>query len=228
MCYTYYEMFLKASSSNKSLHEFFERYLVDSVINGNSIISEKHISLIFSKIKLESELLKLSKTGVIEVVEWEDYSKIVDNQWMINSNVFKKYPIVLLFISSFAKSTQIYRDNNNNEWYNWFTLSFVNDYKVNGLLNKQSSKKSKYLTYLMLDSNTNLTKIGKSKNPEIREKTLQSEKPTIGLFAICDLDFENELHEKFKNLRIRGEWFDLSDSDIKFTMKEYGFVDKKI
>jgi hypothetical protein len=71
--------------------------------------------------------------------------------------------------------------------------------------------------YVMIDKNTGYYKIGRSVNPRIREKTLQSEKPTIEMLRTYDGMFKDEkaLHEMFQEKRIRGEWFDLSGSDIK-------------
>lgn len=77
-------------------------------------------------------------------------------------------------------------------------------------------------TYLMKDGHGN-TKIGRSYNPKRRERTLQSELPTITLLAICENNIEEELHERFSNLRIRGEWFNLSDKQIGDIIKEYDF-----
>lgn len=69
-------------------------------------------------------------------------------------------------------------------------------------------------TYLMNDENTGFYKIGKSKNPKYRESTLQSEKPTINLIHVIKQDIERELHNKFSDKRIRGEWFRLNDEDV--------------
>lgn len=71
--------------------------------------------------------------------------------------------------------------------------------------------------YLMVDRNTGLTKIGRSKNPTVREKTLQSEKPTTTLTHTWDGIHQDErnLHGMFANKRIRGEWFNLGYQDIK-------------
>lgn len=79
------------------------------------------------------------------------------------------------------------------------------------------------VTYLMRDKSTGLVKIGRSKSPYIRERTLQSQKPTIEIMMICDSNIERELHRKYKSKRIRGEWFNLTESDIKNIVKEYGF-----
>lgn len=68
----------------------------------------------------------------------------------------------------------------------------------------------------MLDKNTGYHKIGRSYNPEKREKTLQSEKPTIELLFSFNAPvwLENELHLVFENKRIRGEWFDLIEEEV--------------
>lgn len=77
-------------------------------------------------------------------------------------------------------------------------------------------------TYLMEDTRNGLIKIGKSKNPERREKTLQSEAPSVELrIAVpTESDFESELHGDFDHLRRRGEWFDLSGADIKTVIEQ--------
>ena len=75
--------------------------------------------------------------------------------------------------------------------------------------------------YLMVDTSNGYHKIGISNHPEYREKTLQSEKPTIE--KICAKQFpsrqiataiESALHSTFASKRIRGEWFNLSDADV--------------
>lgn len=75
--------------------------------------------------------------------------------------------------------------------------------------------------YLMKDLINGFYKIGISNNPSYREKTLQSEKPSIELLASKQFpirkfaeSFEKSLHNTFSNNRIRGEWFDLSIEDV--------------
>ena len=80
-------------------------------------------------------------------------------------------------------------------------------------------------TYLMTDKNTGFTKIGSSITPPLRERTLQSEKPTISLVKVCDLLVEKELHIIYKDKNIRGEWFCLSKKDIEHIIKSYNFYD---
>lgn len=75
--------------------------------------------------------------------------------------------------------------------------------------------------YIMIDSSTKYVKIGNSINPEKRERTLQSEKPTIELLHIFKKNIETELHSKYKAKRVRGEWFDLSINEVKKIIKKY-------
>lgn len=86
--------------------------------------------------------------------------------------------------------------------------------------NKMSS--STCFVYLMLDTTNNYYKIGISNNPMYRERTLQSEKPTIELLCAKEYPsrsiaeaFESSLHRVFSSKRIRGEWFSLSASDVE-------------
>lgn len=80
-------------------------------------------------------------------------------------------------------------------------------------------------TYLMRDENTGCTKIGKSVNPRRRERTLLSDKPTITLFKVCEKNVERELHAKYKDKRVRGEWFTLTEEDIADISKNYNFYE---
>lgn len=73
----------------------------------------------------------------------------------------------------------------------------------------------KYKTYIMYDSTFKAYKIGKSINPNAREKTLGAQFPRIALFAVCDENIETHIHRKYKSKRIRGEWFDLNNNDLK-------------
>lgn len=76
--------------------------------------------------------------------------------------------------------------------------------------------------YLMVDKTNGYHKIGISNKPEYRERTLQSEKPTIEL--LCAKQYptrtlaeaiESALHKVYSEKRIRGEWFALDSQDIE-------------
>ena len=82
--------------------------------------------------------------------------------------------------------------------------------------------------YLMKDVSNNYYKIGISKTPEYRERTLQSEKPTIEMICNKKLParkiaeaFEKALHTAFAEKRIRGEWFKLDDNDVMLLIETF-------
>ncbi len=69
--------------------------------------------------------------------------------------------------------------------------------------------------YLMLNRRNGFTKIGFSKDPVFRERTLQSEEPEIKMLAkwrAFPVD-EEEMHLRFAHKRLRGEWFNLTRSE---------------
>jgi hypothetical protein len=88
---------------------------------------------------------------------------------------------------------------------------------------KKKIKKEPRYVYMMIDQNTNYTKIGLSKDPKYRERTLQSQKPTIDLIfkAKGTWDDEKFLQDYFNEKRIRGEWFDLDESDMEYVKKYF-------
>lgn len=75
--------------------------------------------------------------------------------------------------------------------------------------------------YLMRDNTNGYHKIGISNKPEYREKTLQSEKPSIEMLACKKFPtrkiaeaIESALHTAYSQQRVRGEWFNLDDEDV--------------
>ncbi len=76
--------------------------------------------------------------------------------------------------------------------------------------------------YLMLDNKTGFFKIGRSKKPKVREKTLQSENPETYLLAewSAPKSTEKELHTKYAKFRKRGEWFKLTLKEL-YEIKEF-------
>jgi recombinational DNA repair ATPase RecF len=90
--------------------------------------------------------------------------------------------------------------------------------KRNEILFKQ---KKNYKTYIIKDLTNNIYKIGKSVNPKLREKTLQSEKPSIKIIKVFNKNIENELHLKYSKNRIRGEWFNLNEIQIRYICTHY-------
>ena len=87
--------------------------------------------------------------------------------------------------------------------------------------NTKSKETLKQRTYILKDNNTGFYKIGKSINPKERERTLQSEKPTIKMVKEFKTDIESKLHKKYNEHRVRGEWFDLNIVQLKYICTNY-------
>ena len=83
-----------------------------------------------------------------------------------------------------------------------------------GLSNGQKQNNDNKKTYVMYNNRTGMYKIGRSNNPKHREKTLQSEEPDVELIEQTNIDIESILHKKYKDKRVRGEWFNLSGRDF--------------
>lgn len=100
--------------------------------------------------------------------------------------------------------------------------------KTTQFTNVNSVNCEKCYTYLMKDESTGYYKIGMSNNPTYRERTLQSEKPTIKLLSYQEhfsrekaRQKERYLHQIYKYARVRGEWFNLSKADVYQIEREF-------
>tara|TARA_R110000868_G_scaffold35104_1_gene126013 strand:- start:68 stop:640 length:573 start_codon:yes stop_codon:yes gene_type:complete len=89
------------------------------------------------------------------------------------------------------------------------------------MIKKSINVESITKTYIMKDSNTGYYKIGRSIKPKHREKTLQSEKPSINMVKIFDRDIEYYLHKKYRRERLRGEWFRLTKLQVHYICTHY-------
>ena len=88
-------------------------------------------------------------------------------------------------------------------------------------IQKEVKESEECYVYLMFDTKTLCYKIGISNLPEWREKTLQSQKPSIKLIVAKKFvnrriaaNFEKALHDSYSHKRQRGEWFRLDQEDI--------------
>jgi predicted RNA-binding Zn-ribbon protein involved in translation (DUF1610 family) len=103
------------------------------------------------------------------------------------------------------------RANGRNDKHEWICEDCIQKQAVEEIAMKTA------FVYLMKNTRNGFIKIGFSKNPKFREKTLQSEEPEIELLASIEgtIDLEKELHARFSAYRIRGEWFRLSEFEIE-------------
>ena len=100
----------------------------------------------------------------------------------------------------------------------------VPDYQLPYRLVKEKQIEYKFnwcYVYLMKDISNGYYKIGISNTPEYRERTLQSEKPTIEMLACKKFPtrkiteaIESALHTAYSQQRLRGEWFNLNETDV--------------
>ena len=100
----------------------------------------------------------------------------------------------------------------------WTEEEVERDFKE---IKKNRDIKKHKKTYIIKENNTGLYKIGKSVNPKYRERTLQSQTPNIEIVKIWDKDIESKLHNKYNENRIRGEWFNLTKSQLKYICTHY-------
>lgn len=84
------------------------------------------------------------------------------------------------------------------------------------------AKAEQCFVYLMRDLRNNMYKIGISRMPNQRERTLQSEQPKTELVAAkryvnrkIASSIEKALHETYSHKRARGEWFCLDEEDVR-------------
>lgn len=194
--------------------------------NGEQIQFELHENPISSKNKLNERILEYK--GLITKSELDLFSNSIFIKWKI-SLVRDKRDI----LGGEIGGDDFYLTKNNiqivikkfTREYVEFVKKNIPDYKPTEL--KQAVATKEITTdfcsvYLMHDTSNNYYKIGISNKPEYREKTLQSEKPTIEIivskkFPIRKIaeSIEKALHDTYSEKRLRGEWFELDLKDIE-------------
>jgi len=90
------------------------------------------------------------------------------------------------------------------------------------------ARPGKCSVYLMENSRNGYVKIGISKDPVFREKTLQSQEPEVETLVFSEFSsiavatqVEEFLHEIHNEKRVRGEWFDLTIKDCMDMANQY-------
>lgn len=187
--------------------------------------------------KLIYEFLCKSKTNEIKIQELQDYMNIKNPNFTFFARTalntaakeFKKtldfdFKYTLTYSKARNKGrrkTEALLVEPNKFLFKKQFFKILKPYKEDSIkeskaIPKKINKSKQYKTYIMVDFNTGFYKIGKSVNPCIREKTLQSEKPTIEILLSVNDDLELYLHRKYSGKRIRGEWFSLNENDISY------------
>lgn len=196
---------------------FEDNKIIDFLLNVNSFkipgsSAEKHFE---NKVLITDEELKYFEEH--SLLKWKIIIK-KDNREIIGGNVgiqaYEAKQNLQIAIRKFAKE---YRELIRIEIPNYVPL-LQRDTLSSTFENIDSEE---CYVYLMIDTTNNHHKIGISNKPEWREKTLQSEKPTIELIASKKFirrkiasSFEKALHETYSSKRIRGEWFQLDAIEV--------------
>jgi|688.fasta_scaffold42079_13 hypothetical protein len=107
--------------------------------------------------------------------------------------------------------------------YNKDSCEDIMEEDIKGIKKVKKTNDTPTFIYIMIDHNTGFYKIGHSKNVLRRESTLQSEKPTIELLYTFEgiVRDERDLHDNFKELRVRGEWFALEKYMVDEIIKQF-------
>lgn len=95
-------------------------------------------------------------------------------------------------------------------------------------LSIRPKEKRYYMTYLMKDIVNNYAKIGRSIDCSRRHFDLHANNPNIKMLFVIKNDIEKQLHIKYKSKRMYGEWFNLTEIDIKSIKTKYHGRTKKI
>lgn len=220
MCYNYSKTFLKRLTllGEKEIHKLNPLHSeVELIENKSKIFSlgyfynkpnvkEFWLYFITKKYgKLEGASLKLDGTLKSRYNLTGDFAIFLYDEYSIDTTV-KILSTLEYFQKSLFETLHV----------NIKTYSFLKD--IISLPTKESLKGnlSKYV-YVIKNNVTGYYKIGNSKDPFRREKTLQSQEPDINMIVLhkAHTCVETKLHRKYKDKRVRGEWFDLTIEEIK-------------
>lgn len=182
------------------------------LINKKMIGLVGHIPAILLSQLIEKDLEY--KNASLDVNGFFPYQTIdIENELSISAD---KQPKAFEILESFNFISIIHRGLQKCKWFK-VNREFIDSALKEGNKRKESIQVYTKI-YLMVDKANYYTKIGRSKDPIFREKTLQSEKPTIELFREYKgyVEDEKKLHNHFQNKRVRGEWFDLSKEDFNY------------
>lgn len=94
-------------------------------------------------------------------------------------------------------------------------------YSCGTVKESRRSIKGGQVSYIMFDELNGLYKLGVSNNPKYRERTLQSDKPSVVLIHTFNGNYEKQMHRTYNDKRVRGEWFKLSSADVEYLKKNY-------
>lgn len=162
---------------------------------------------------------------------WENARRDGDHSILLNKSFFKKLKsskIKTIRIKTGEEHVDYHIKDHQNENLSQFVLAFEEALaKCNisipeeTVTEEPAKKDDSCWVYIMRDIANNSYKIGISNNPRYRERTLQSQKPTIEKLAAKKYPsrtiartIEASLHKVYQEKHIRGEWFCLDSKEV--------------
>lgn len=208
---------IKPKQNDKINFLFENNEQIEFELSGNSISSRNRLNekiFEYKSLITESELNLFAN---VDFKKWKitlsnDEKEILGGEIGGDKNYESKNNLNIVI----KKYTQEYLKLIKENVQNYQPLMIRNGKKTN------EKKLDICFVYLMNDTSNGYYKIGISNKPKYREKTLQSEKPTIEMviskkYPIRKIaeSFEKSLHKAYANKRIRGEWFELDETDVE-------------
>lgn len=170
---------------------------------------------------------KFYKNGMIKVLKSLGVYQVVGRAE--NKKIFVHPRILIIIDTTIVEPEQIGRNivRLTNKEYD-MTPFCINDIDIVSFNNLEMSMAEKeegnYATYLIKNPHNGLVKVGRSKNVFKRFLKLKNEFSQDLIFVgFCKKDFESEIHFEYKDLRVFGEWFNLSSNDILDIYSKYLF-----
>jgi prophage antirepressor-like protein len=128
--------------------------------------------------------------------------------------------ITMVYESGFWKILMC-STKSNSALINWIASDVLPDIRRTGRYDfKKVRSQEESKTYLVKDTIANIYKIGKSQNVKNRIISMKTDNINIELEFTLDINIEKELHEKFKEKNVGGEWFNLDEQDVLY-IKNY-------
>lgn len=218
MVFQFYSKEVMLSKDDVVSFLFDDNVIIDYKINSPSYKSSHPVieKLFENKVLItEDELMLFEKK---QFIKWKITLKKENREIIGGDEGYKIYQSHVNLTTVIKKFTKDYRE---------LVLNTIPNYqpllqRESLLLPNHDNTIEECFVYLMIDIINNYHKIGISNSPVWREKTLQSEKPTIELIIAKKFisrkmasSFEKALHNTYINKRIRGEWFQLDSQEIE-------------
>lgn len=147
-----------------------------------------------------------------------DYENITEHELDVMESVAYKVSQIMAIMYESMCCAVHERDKKWNEKYSELLYQYAMS-QTRRRVDASSDNQSNGYVYLIRHRN-GLTKIGYSRNPRAREKTLQAEDPRLQMIHCFtgDMELEKKLHKAFSHLRKRGEWFELEQRHIDWIL----------